>query len=131
MFFYKILIYGYKKESEIEIKDNERKDVPSIEVNQNGNIFSNFINNFKKQFNNVEGLGLGRLFGKNMKDTDKKNTEALDIMGKTKSVVNFEIKITQDNSPQQEIKSHQQLDRLLNNKPKIIPPNNKKSKLKF
>ena len=52
-------------------------------------------------------------------------------MGKTKSVVNFEITITQDNSPQQEIKSHQQLDRLLNNKPKIIPPNKKKSKLKL
>ena len=65
------------KESEIEIKDNEREDVPSIEVNQNGNIFSNFINNFKKQFNKVEGLGLGRLFGKNMKDTDKKTLKPL------------------------------------------------------
>ncbi|MFS4432171.1 hypothetical protein [Chryseobacterium sp. S90] len=87
---------------EIIIDDKDKK--PLIEVNFQGNIFSNFIDNFRKQFSNAKGLK--NLFSRIKKTTEKTTTGPKDIIGPTKTDFNLnELKTLDKNAKQVEKKN--------------------------
>ena len=49
-----------RKENELSEK---KKNAPFMQVDKHSDPISNFISNFKRQFKDTKGLGLGKLFG--------------------------------------------------------------------
>ncbi|WP_260446959.1 hypothetical protein [Chryseobacterium lactis] len=53
-----------RKENELsEKKKKKKKNTPFMQVDKHSEPISNFITNFKRQFKDTKGLGLGKLFG--------------------------------------------------------------------
>lgn len=87
------------------ITDKERKEKellkkkeynPFIQVDKHGDLISNFITNFKRQFKETKGLlNWGKLFGG--KRTEPKKQTAESVIGATKTVIRSDFK-NADNS---------------------------------
>ena len=77
--------------TEKERKENElsekKKNTPFMQVDKHSDPISNFITNFKRQFKDTKGLGLGKLFGGKRAEQQKQTTEPESIIGATKTVL--------------------------------------------
>jgi len=77
--------------TEKERKENElsekKKNTPFMQVDKHSDPISNFITNFKRQFKDTKGLGLGKLFGGKRVEQQKQTTEPESIIGATKTVL--------------------------------------------
>ncbi|VEE10557.1 Uncharacterised protein [Chryseobacterium gleum] len=77
--------------TEKERKENElsekKKNTPFMQVDKHSDPISNFITNFKRQFKDTKGLGLGKLFGGKLVEQQKQTTEPESIIGATKTVI--------------------------------------------
>ncbi len=77
------------------IPDKEQKEKehsPLIQVDKQSDPISNFITNFKRQFKETKGLGLGRLFGGKRVEQKKQPAEPESIIGATKTVMHSDFK---------------------------------------
>lgn len=83
-----------RKEKELSEK---KKNIPFMQVDKYSDPISNFITNFKRQFKETKGLGLGRLFGGKRTEPQKSTSEPESIIGMTKTVMRSDFKNT-DNS---------------------------------
>ena len=99
-----------------------------MQVDKNSDPISNFIANFKRQFKDTKGLGLGRLFGGKRTEQKKQPAEPESIIGATKTVMHSDFKndeksqiVQKNNKPalktDNAIKPQQALQK--NNKPKL------------
>ena len=114
-----------RKENELSEK---KKNTPFMQVNKHSDPISNFITNFKRQFKDTKGLGLGKLFGGKRVEQQKQTTEPESIIGATKTVMLSDFKndeksqiVQKNNKPalktDNAIKPQQALQK--NNKPKL------------
>ncbi|ODS89216.1 MAG: hypothetical protein ABS44_04900 [Chryseobacterium sp. SCN 40-13] len=82
--------------TEKERKENElsekKKNTPFMQVDRHSDPISNFITNFKRQFKDTKGLGLGKLFGGKRVEQQKQTTEPESIIGATKTVMRSDFK---------------------------------------
>ena len=82
--------------TEKERKENElsekKKNAPFMQVDKHSDPISNFITNFKRQFKDTKGLGLGRLFGGKRVEQQKQTTEPESVIGATKTVMRSDFK---------------------------------------
>lgn len=69
-----------RKENELSEK---KKNAPFMQVDKHSDPISNFITNFKRQFKDTKGLGLGRLFGGKRVEQQKQTTEPESVIGHT------------------------------------------------
>ncbi|AQX83520.1 hypothetical protein ATB97_14095 [Elizabethkingia bruuniana] len=119
--------------TEKERKENElsekKKNTPFMQVDKHSDPISNFITNFKRQFKDTKGLGLGKLFGGKLVEQQKQTTEPESIIGATKTVILSDFKndeksqiVQKNNKPalkvDNAIKPQQALQKK-NNKPKL------------
>ena len=82
------------------IPDKEQKEKehsPLIQVDKQSDPISNFITNFKRQFKETKGLGLGRLFGGKRVEQKKQPAEPESIIGATKTVMHSDFKNDEKN----------------------------------
>ena len=89
------------------ITDKERKEKellkkkeynPFIQVDRHGDLISNFITNFKRQFKETKGLlNWGKLFGGKRTEPPKQTAEPESVIGATKTVIRSDFK-NADNS---------------------------------
>ena len=82
------------------IPDKEQKEKehsPLIQVDKQSDPISNFITNFKRQFKETKGLGLGRLFGGKRVEPPKQTAEPESIIGATKTVMRSDYKNAENN----------------------------------
>jgi hypothetical protein len=94
-----------EEEKKKEIKKKNKKEIPFMQVDRGGNIFTNFFSNFLKQFKNPTKTGLGRLLDKllviKIKENEKKPAEKpekpLDIIGSVKTVFRYVNNNSRDN----------------------------------
>ena len=114
-----------RKEKELSEK---KKNTPFMQVDKHSDPISNFITNFKLQFKDTKGLGLGKLFGGKRAEQQKQTTEPESIIGATKTVLLSDFKndeksqiVQKNNKPalktDNAIKPQQALQK--NNKPKL------------
>ena len=118
--------------TEKERKENElsekKKNTPFMQVDKHSDPISNFITNFKRQFKDTKGLGLGKLFGGKRAEQQKQTTEPESIIGATKTILLSDFKndeksqiVQKNNKPalktDKAIKPQQALQK--NNKPKL------------
>ncbi|KMQ64577.1 hypothetical protein ACM46_09980 [Chryseobacterium angstadtii] len=68
----------------------EKDNTPFVQVDRNGDLFSNFIANFKRPFKKAEGLSLGKLFGGKNKAVEKPLADPPNIMGPIRTVFRSE-----------------------------------------
>ena len=68
-----------------------------MQVDKNSDPISNFIANFKRQFKDTKGLGLGRLFGGKRVEPPKQTAEPESIIGATKTVMRSDYKNAENN----------------------------------
>ena len=68
-----------------------------MQVDKNSDPISNFIANFKRQFKDTKGLGLGRLFGGKRVEPPKQTAEPESIIGATKTVMRSGYKNAENN----------------------------------
>ena len=82
--------------TEKERKENElsekKKNTPFMQVDKHSDPISNFITNFKRQFRETKGLGLGKLFGGKRVEQQKQTAEPESIIGATKTVMYSDFK---------------------------------------
>lgn len=78
-----------RKENELSKK---KKNAPFMQVDKQSDPISNFITNFKRQFKDTNGLGLGKLFGGKRVEQQKQTTEPESVIGATKTVVRSDFK---------------------------------------
>lgn len=121
----KTIVEKERKENELSEK---KKNTPFMQVDKHSDPISNFITNFKRQFKDTKGLGLGKLFGGKRVEQQKQTTEPESIIGATKTVMRSDFKndeksqIVQKNKKpalktDKAIKPQQALQK--NNKPKL------------
>jgi hypothetical protein len=82
------------------IPDKEQKEKehsPLIQVDKQSDPISNFITNFKRQFKETKGLGLGRLFGGKRVEQKKQPAEPESIIGATKTLIRSDFKNEEKN----------------------------------
>ena len=82
------------------IPDKEQKEKehsPLIQVDKQSDPISNFITNFKRQFKETKGLGLGRLFGGKRYEPPKQTSEPESIIGATKTLIRSDFKNEEKN----------------------------------
>ncbi|PVX46762.1 hypothetical protein C8C85_2645 [Flavobacterium sp. 103] len=92
-------------EKKKEIKKKNNKEIPFMQVDRGGNIFTNFFSNFLKQFKNPTKTGLGRLLDKllviKIEESEKKPAQKpekpLDVMGSVKTVFRYVNNNSRDN----------------------------------
>lgn len=80
-----------KKEKKIK-KDTDRKKTPFLQIDKNGDIFTNFFSNFFKQLRNPTKTGIGRLLEKFLvvKINERKKPEKpVEIMGSVKTILRY------------------------------------------
>ncbi|MDN3675682.1 hypothetical protein QWY99_21860 [Flavobacterium branchiarum] len=82
-----------KKKEQIRKKEHS----PLIQVDKNSDPISNFIANFKRQFKDTKGLGLGRLFGGKSYEPPKQTSEPESIIGATKTLIRSDFKNEEKN----------------------------------
>ncbi|WP_038333197.1 hypothetical protein [Empedobacter falsenii] len=85
----KVITDKERKEKELS---NKKEDTPFMQVDKNSDPISNFITNFKRQFKETKGLGLGRLFGGKRVEQKKQPAEPESIIGATKTVMHSDFK---------------------------------------
>ena len=78
-----------QKEKE-QIKKKEHS--PLIQVDKQSDPISNFFTNFKRQFKETKGLGLGRLFGGKRTEPQKETTKPESVISATKTVMRSDFK---------------------------------------
>lgn len=116
-----------KERKENELSEN-KKNTPFMQVDKHSDPISNFITNFKRQFKDTKGLGLGKLFGGKRVEQQKQTTEPESIIGATKTILLSDFKndeksqiVQKNNKPplktDKAIKPQQALQK--NNKPKL------------
>ena len=113
------------------IPDKEQKEKehsPLIQVDKQSDPISNFITNFKRQFKETKGLGLGRLFGGKRVEQKKQPAEPESIIGATKTVMHSDFKNDEKN---QAIQTNKKPALKMDNTNKIqqARPKSKKPKL--
>ena len=121
----KVITNKERKENELSEK---KKNTPFMQIDKHSDPISNFFTNFKRQFKETKGLGLGRLFGGKRVEQQKQTTEPESIIGATKTVLLSDFKndeksqiVQKNNKPalktDNAIKPQQALQK--NNKPKL------------
>ena len=90
----KVITDKERKEKELS---NKKEDTPFMQVDKNSDPISNFIANFKRQFKDTKGLGLGRLFGGKRVEPPKQTAEPESIIGATKTVMRSDYKNAENN----------------------------------
>ena len=80
------------KEQKEKEQIRKKESSPLIQVDKQGDPISNFITNFKRQFKETKGLGLGRLFGGKRVEQKKQPAEPESIIGATKTVMHSDFK---------------------------------------
>ena len=115
------------------IPDKEQKEKehsPLIQVDKQSDPISNFITNFKRQFKETKGLGLGRLFGGKRVEQKKQPAEPESIIGATKTVMHSDFK---NDEKSQIVKKNKKPALKIGNaiKPQQARPKNNKPKLKL
>ncbi|MDM1045127.1 hypothetical protein HX004_09495 [Myroides sp. 1354] len=114
-----------RKENELSEK---KKNAPFMQVDKHSDPISNFISNFKRQFKDTKGLGLGKLFGGKRVEQQKQTTEPESVIGATKTVMRSDFKNDRKSQTVQTNKKpalrmdnaiKQQQARPKNNKPKL------------
>lgn len=121
----KTIVEKERKEKELSEK---KKNTPFMQVDKHSDPISNFITNFKRQFKDTKGLGLGKLFGGKRVEQQKQTTEPESIIGATKTILLSDFKndeksqiVQKNNKPalktDKAIKPQQALQK--NNKPKL------------
>ena len=82
--------------TEKERKENEltekKKNTPFMQVDKHSDPISNFFTNFKRQFKETKGLGLGRLFGGKRTEPQKETTKPESVISATKTVMRSDFK---------------------------------------
>ena len=121
----KVITDKERKEKELS---NKKEDTPFMQVDKNSDPISNFITNFKRQFKETKGLGLGRLFGGKRVEQQKQTAEPESIIGATKTVMRSDFKKDEKSQTVQKNKKpamktenaiNPQQARPKNNKPKL------------
>jgi hypothetical protein len=78
-----------EKKKEIK-KGNQREKRPFMQVDKSGDVISNFLSNFVKQFKNPTSSGLGKLLGRllfiRIKENEKEPVKPSDLIGPVKTV---------------------------------------------
>ena len=85
------------KERKEKEKNEKKKPPPFMQVDKNSDPISNFIANFKRQFKDTKGLGLGRLFGGKRTEQQKQTSEPESIIGATKTLIRSDFKNEEKN----------------------------------
>ena len=106
----------------------KKKNTPFMQVDKHSDPISNFITNFKRQFRETKGLGLGKLFGGKRIEQQKQTAEPESIIGATKTVMRSDFKNDEKSQTvQPNRKSAFRMDKTIktqqarpkNNKPKL------------
>ena len=85
------------KERKEKEQSEQKKKTPFMQVDKNSDPISNFIANFKRQFKDTKGLGLGRLFGGKRTEQQKQTSESESIIGATKTLIRSDFKNEEKN----------------------------------
>ena len=85
----KVITNKERKENELSEK---KKNTPFMQIDKHSDPISNFFTNFKRQFKETKGLGLGRLFGGKRVEQKKQPAEPESIIGATKTVMHSDFK---------------------------------------
>ena len=85
------------KERKEKEQSEQKKKTPFMQVDKNSDPISNFIANFKRQFKDTKGLGLGRLFGGKRTELQKQTSEPESIIGATKMLIRSDFKNEEKN----------------------------------
>ena len=85
----KVITDKERKDKELSEK---KKNTPFMQVDKHSDPISNFITNFKRQFRETKGLGLGKLFGGKRVEQQKQTAEPESIIGATKTVMYSDFK---------------------------------------
>lgn len=85
------------KERKEKEQSEQKKKTPFMQVDKNSDPISNFIANFKRQFKDTKGLGLGRLFGGKRTELQKQTSEPESIIGATKTLIRSDFKNEEKN----------------------------------
>ena len=85
------------KEQKEKEQIRKKEHSPLIQVDKQSDPISNFITNFKRQFKETKGLGLGRLFGGKRVEPPKQTAEPESIIGATKTVMRSDYKNAENN----------------------------------
>ena len=85
----KVITNKERKENELSEK---KKNTPFMQIDKHSDPISNFFTNFKRQFKETKGLGLGRLFGGKRVEQQKQTTEPESVIGATKTVMRSDFK---------------------------------------
>ena len=75
----------------------KKKNTPFMQVDKHSDPISNFITNFKRQFRETKGLGLGKLFGGKRIEQQKQTAEPESIIGATKTLIRSDFKNEEKN----------------------------------
>ncbi len=121
----KVITDKERKEKE---QSEQRKNTPFMQVDKNSDPISNFITSFKRQFKDIKGLGLGRLFGGKPAELPKQPAEPESVIGATKTVMRSDYKNAENN---QTVQTNKKPALKMDNSNKIqqARPKNKKTKL--
>ena len=116
------------KERKEKEQSEQKKPPPFMQVDKNSDPISNFIANFKRQFKDTKGLGLGRLFGGKRVEPPKQTAEPESIIGATKTVMRSGYKNAENN---QNVQTNKKPALKMDNSNKIqqARPKNQKPKL--
>ena len=119
-----------KERKENELSEKKKKNTPFMQVDKYSDPISNFITNFKRQFKDTKGLGLGKLFGGKRVEQQKQTTEPESIIGATKTVILSDFK---NDEKSQIVKKNKKPALKIGNaiKPQQARPKNNKPKLKL
>ena len=85
------------KEQKEKEQIRKKEHSPLIQVDKQSDPISNFITNFKRQFKDTKGLGLGKLFGGKRAEQQKQTTEPESIIGATKTLIRSDFKNQEKN----------------------------------
>ena len=85
------------KEQKEKEQIRKKESSPLIQVDKQGDPISNFITNFKRQFRETKGLGLGKLFGGKRVEQQKQTAEPESIIGATKTLIRSDFKNEEKN----------------------------------
>ena len=83
-----------RKENELSEK---KKNTPFMQIDKHSDPISNFFTNFKRQFKETKGLGLGRLFGGKRTEPQKETTKPESVISATKTVMRSDYKNAENN----------------------------------
>ena len=83
------------KEKQKRKEPDNKEQKPFVQVDRNGDLISNFISNFRRQFKNATPIGLGKLSElfklllTKIPPIEKVQTKPADIMGSVKTILSY------------------------------------------